>query len=120
MIGRLFLILWVGIWTGMAGADTGSCAPLYRDAYIEYMKAGQNKMPDDVMIYLVHFDHSAGLSIAYDEARPLFAALNTPEEKQTAVLNQLSEKMLNGELCPGAVKLTLEQVTQTLRPALKD
>lgn len=120
MIGRAFLILLAGSWVGGASAQSSSCAPLYREVYVEFAKTGKMSKPDDVMIYLVHFDHSAGLSDAYDEAEGLFNALDAPEEKHTEILNELSKKMLNGELCPGAIRLSLEQTVELLKPTLKN
>jgi hypothetical protein len=103
-----------------AGAQALTCEPLYRFAYVEFSKHGDPGLREASDIYLMHFDFSNGISQVYAEARPLFAALNTPPAQEDRVLGLLVSKMKNGELCPGGKTLGYMQTAELLRTSLQN
>jgi hypothetical protein len=98
-----------------------SCEDSYRQAYLEYSaRTDQHeKMPEDVQIFLIFFDHSNQINTAKLEARPLFQMMGAKPEQEVEILTELNRQMQSGALCGnfGYTK-NLAQVAEGLRSGL--
>lgn len=96
---------------------TVDCVTAYREGYQRYSLSNwpSRREADAHKVYKIYIDASTGLVTAYEEARPLFEALGTPDRAKAAVLAQLVAKMESNELCARGQTLSLKRVLEILR-----
>lgn len=96
------------------------CESVYRQAYEEFSLHNKVSLQEAGDIYLMHFDNQNGIAQVYEEARPLFKLLGTLPENEDRTLDLLSEKILDGTLCPNGRALGLQETAALLSAALKN
>lgn len=113
---KLFLSVWLGLvaMANAAPAAPSSCASIYREAYIEFIKTDKPALKEFADLYLVYVDQSEKIALVFDEAAPLFESLKTPPAQRPAVLEQFSALMEKGEFCPSGRPLNIKQVSGIL------
>lgn len=111
-----FLSLLLSLVTTHASSQNApNCESLYRAAYIEYSKTQRESLNDARLIYQIYFDHQLNLNDAFLAAKPIFQAIDVPEENEVLVLEEISTQMKSGGLCANGKIKPMAKVIEHLR-----